>query len=109
MTAANQQIRIDEEELRAHVRSLEDAAEALRAAASTASGGIGGSAFGALCGPLLGPAVSSLADASESVLSTATALAVGSTSGLKSAADSFSTVEDDAVDTFRSMTGSDGR
>lgn len=105
MTAANQQIRIDEEVLQAHVRSLEDAAETLRAAAATASGGIGASAFGGLCGPLLGPAISSLAEASESALTTATALAAGSSSGLKSTVDSFTEVEDNAVDTFRSMTG----
>lgn len=105
MTAANQQIRIDDEVLRAHVRSLEDAAETLRAAASTASAGIGASAFGGLCGPLLGPAISSLADASDSVLTTATALAAGSSAGLKSAVDSFSEVEETAVDTFRAMTG----
>ncbi len=105
MTAANQQIRIDEEVLQAHVRSLEEAAETLRAAASTASGGVGASAFGGLCGPLLGPAISSLADASESVLTTATALAAGASSGLKSTVDSFSDVEDTAVETFRSMEG----
>ncbi|WP_091234423.1 hypothetical protein [Microbacterium sp. 3J1] len=105
MTAANQQIRIDEEVLRAHVRSLEDAAETLRAAASAASGGVGASAFGALCGSLLGPAISSLGDASESALTTATALATGSSSGLKSTVDSFSDVEDKAVETFRAMEG----
>ena len=39
MTASNQQIVIDEDELRAHVRALTAAAELLGSAATTAAGG----------------------------------------------------------------------
>ncbi len=105
MTAANQQIAIDDDVLRTHVRSLTAAAEALAAATSTAAGGTGQSAFGALCGPLLGPAVDALADASESALAVATTLAEVTGTGLKATVDRFAAVEDGAVAAFRAIEG----
>lgn len=105
MTAANQQIIIDEDELRAHVKSLTAAAELLGSAAKTAAGGVGQSAFGAMCGPLLGPAVDALADASESTLTAATTLADATARGLKGVVDAFSTIEDGAVAAFRTIEG----
>ncbi|WP_312167849.1 hypothetical protein [Microbacterium sp.] len=105
MTAANQQIIIDEDELRAHVKSLTSAAELLGAAAKTAAGGVGQSAFGAMCGPLLGPAIDALADASESTLTAATALADATGTGLRDIVDAFGTIEDGAVASFRTVEG----
>ncbi|CAN7364024.1 hypothetical protein QE375_001445 [Microbacterium foliorum] len=105
MTASNQQIVIDEDELRAHVRALTAAAELLGSAATTAAGGVGQSAFGAMCGPLLGPAVDALADASESTLAAATTLADATATGLKGIVDAFGAIEDGAVTSFRAIEG----
>jgi hypothetical protein len=103
--AANQQIIIDPEVLQAHVRALADAADTLRAAAANAGSGVGVEAFGAMCGPLLGPAVSGLADASRSTLVTASALSAMTSAALQATAGQFSEIEETAVTTFRAIEG----
>ena len=103
--AANQQIVIDAEALRAHVRALADAADVFKAAAANAAGGVGSDAFGATCGPLLGPAISALADASESALGTASALSSATSVALGAIVGEFSEIEETAATTFRAIEG----
>lgn len=103
--AANQQIIIDAEALQAHVRTLTDAADVLRTAAANAAGGVGAEAFGALCGPLLGPAVSALGDASRSTLLTASTLSAMTSAALSAVVGEFSEIEETAVTTFRAIEG----
>lgn len=103
--AANQQIVIDADALHAHVRALADAAEVFQAAAANAAGGVGAGAFGAMCGPLLGPAVSALANASESTLGTAGALSTATSAALGAIIGEFREIEEGAVTTFRAIEG----
>lgn len=105
-TAANQQITIDEDVLRAQVQALTSAAELLGKAAATAEGGVGSGAFGAMCGPILGPAIDALAEASESTLTAATALSKVTSAGVKATVDAFSAIEEKATTTFRAIEGS---
>lgn len=104
-TAANQQIIIDADLLQTHVRALEDAAGMLRTAAANAADGVGGEAFGALCTPLLAPAISALAEASRSTLEVAGALSTATSAALGATTAQFSEVEETAVNTFHSIEG----
>ncbi|MGO2518495.1 MAG: hypothetical protein ACTH8F_00080 [Microbacterium sp.] len=103
--AANQQIIIDAEVLHAHIRALADAADVFKAAAANAAGGIGVEAFGGMCGPMLGPAVSELANASESTLAAASALSAATSAALEAIVGDFSEIEETAVTTFRAIEG----
>lgn len=103
---SNEKIVLDEDILRAQARTLGDAATTLQG--TKLSGSVDSSAFGALCGALLAPAINAMAAQTRAHTAQAGLLAEAMGRAVTATTNAFATVESDAVDAFQKAEGEDG-
>jgi hypothetical protein len=103
--AVNQHIEIDGGELRHQVDLLRETTSSFTAAGSSVAAPLPADAFGVLSQGILVPAADALAARSRELLATAADLSGRMADGTQGALDAFSTLEQDAVDTFAGTEG----
>lgn len=99
-TAANQHIALDGSVLSRQVSSLRDAASTLGTVSAAVDRPLSGDAFGVLCQGVLVPAVTALAGRSRELLASARTLSDRMSTATDAARTAFTTLEDEAVETF---------